>query len=142
MKKVRFLEIEEVLALHEDQIARYGGGSGLRDLGLLESAVATPSATFDGELLHATPPEMAAAYLFHLAQNHPFVDGNKRVAAAATFMFLFLNGLELSCTEDEFVDLVMGVASGVRTKAAAAVFLAEHVVTRVTPPRRRGGRRG
>jgi len=125
--KVRFLGLDEVLALHADQIDRYGGAPGVRDLGLLESAVATAEASFGGTRLHATIPEMAAAYLYHLAQNHPFVDGNKRVAAAAAFMFLFLNDLELDCDEDELVQLTWGVASGKITKADAAVFLAAHV---------------
>ncbi len=79
----RFLSIDDVLALHERQIERYGGGAGIRDLGLLQSAVALASASFDGAWLHASLEEMAAAYLFHLAQNHPFVDGNKRTAAVA-----------------------------------------------------------
>ncbi len=98
---LRFLELDEVLALHVDQIQRYGGSVGVRDLGLLESAVAAAEASFDDVYLHATLPEMAAAYVFHLAQNHPFVDGNNRIAAAATFMFLYLNDLVLACDEDE-----------------------------------------
>lgn len=125
--KIRFLGLDEVLALHADQIDRYGGAGGVRDLGLLESAVATPEASFGSDYLHATLPEMAAAYLFHLAQNHAFVDGNKRVAAAAAFLFLFLNDLVLECTEDELVDLTLGIASGRITKAEAAVFVAGHV---------------
>lgn len=125
--KVRFLGFDEVLALHTDQIERYGGAAGVRDLGLLESAVATAEAMFGGAYLHATVPEMAAAYLFHLAQNHPFVDGNKRVAAAATFMFFFVNDLVLDCSEGELVQLTMGVAAGKVTKADAAVFLSAHV---------------
>lgn len=72
MRDPAFLTLDEVLALHADQIERYGGSGGLRDLGLLESAVAAPRATFGGALLHPTLPEMAAAYLFHLVQNHPF----------------------------------------------------------------------
>ena len=121
---IRFLGLEEILALHAEQVDLYGGSPGVRDLGLLESAAATPEASFDGAYLHATLPEMAAAYLFHLAQNHAFVDGNKRVAVAATFMFLFLNDLELDCGEDELVELTLSVASGKRTKAEVAVFLA------------------
>lgn len=123
----RFLGLEEVLALHADQIELYGGSAGVRDLGLLESAVAAPEASFGGEYLHGTVPEMAAAYLFHLAQNHPFIDGNKRVAAASLFMFLFLNDLDLHCDEDALVELTLGVARGETTKAAVAVFLAAHV---------------
>lgn len=125
--KIRFLGLDEVLALHADQITRYGGASGVRDLGLLESAVATAEASFGRLYLHATLPEMTAAYLYHLAQNHPFVEGNERVAAAATFMFLFMNDLVLHCSEDALVDLTMAVASGTATKAEAALFLAKHV---------------
>ncbi len=125
---IRFLGLDEVIALHLEQIVRYGGADGIRDLGLLESAVAVPEASFDGSYLHATLPEMAAAYLFHLAENHAFIDGNKRVAAAAMFMFLYLNDLVLSCSEDELVELTLGVASGATTKAEVAVFIAAHVL--------------
>jgi death-on-curing protein len=125
--EIRFLGLDEVLSLHADQIARYGGASGARDLGLLESAVATAEATFGGLYLHATLPEMAAAYLYHLAQNHPFVDGYKRVAAAAAFMFLFMNDLVLHSSEGALVELTLAVASGTATKAEAALFLSRHV---------------
>ena len=119
-----FLALDEVIGLHVDPIERYGGAPGVRNLGLLESAVATPKASFGGAYLHGTLPEMAAAYLFHLAQNHAFVDGNKRVAAAAMIMFIYLNDRELDCDEDELVALTLGVASGATTKAEAAVFVA------------------
>ena len=76
-----FLTVDEVLEIHEEQIERYGGSSGLRDAAALESAVATPQATFGGEFLHTSIPAMAAAYLYHLCQNHPFTDGKKRVGA-------------------------------------------------------------
>lgn len=122
-----FLTLDEVLALHEDQIRRYGGAIGLRDAGLLSSAVATPRATFDGELLHGTLVEIAAAYLYHLARNHPFVDGNKRTALAACLAFLWLNDYELEAGEDELTDLVLGVAAGRVSKAQVAVFLEERV---------------
>jgi len=125
--KIRFLGLDEVLALHADQIERYGGRAGVRDLGLLESACAAPEASYGGDYLHATSPEMAAAYLFHLVQNHPFLDGNKRAGAAAMIMFLYLNDHDLACSEDELVDMTVGVASGARTKADVAVFLAERV---------------
>ncbi len=124
---IRFLGLDEVLALHVDQIETYGGKEGVRDLGLLESAVAVAEASFGGDYLHATLPEMAAAYLFHIAQNHAFVDGNKRVAAAAMFMFLYLNDLELRCSEDELVELTLGVARGETTKAEVAIFVASRV---------------
>lgn len=125
--KIRFLGLEEVLALHADQIERYGGSAGVRDLGLLESAVAAPESSFGGGYLHGSLPEMAAAYFFHLAQNHAFVDGNKRVAAAAMLMFVYLNDHDLECDEDELVELTLGVATGTTTKAAVAVFLAARI---------------
>jgi death-on-curing protein len=125
--KIRFLGLEEVLALHADQIERYGGSAGVRDLGLLESAVAAPESSFGGGYLHGSLPEMAAAYLFHLAQNHAFVDGNKRVAAAAMIMFVYLNDHDVECDEDELVELIVGVASGTTTKADVAVFLAARI---------------
>ena len=125
--RIRFLGLDEVIGLHAEQVERYGGSLGVRDLGLLESAVASPEASFGGDYLHATLPEMAAAYLFHLAQNHPFVDGNKRAAAAAMIMFVYLNDLDVECSEDELVELTLGVASGKLTKADAAVFLATRI---------------
>jgi death on curing protein len=89
-----FLSLDEVLEIHEQQIDRYGGSPGLRDAAGLESAVATPQATFGGEYLHTSIPAMAAAYLFHLCQNHAFIDGNKRVGANAAITFLLINGWE------------------------------------------------
>jgi death-on-curing protein len=89
-----FLSLDEVLEIHQEQIERYGGSDGIRDPGALESAVATPQATFGGEFLHTSIPAMAAAYLFHLCQNHPFIDGNKRVGANSAVTFLLLNDWE------------------------------------------------
>ena len=99
-----FLTLDEVIAIHQDQIQRYGGSGGLRDMGLLQSALAMPRAGFGGEYVHSDLYEMAAAYLFHLATNHPFVDGNKRVAAD---VFLTLDELWLTATEDEYASLVL-----------------------------------
>src|SRR5208282_4208704 len=106
-----FLTLDEVLEIHEQQIELYGGSHGVRDQGALESAVAVPQATFGGEYLHPTVAAMAAAYLFHITQNHPFIDGNKRTGANAAITFLLLNGYEPTFTEDELVELVLGVAS-------------------------------
>lgn len=97
-----FLSLDEILEIHEQQIERYGGSFGLRDAAGLESAVATPQATFDSELLHTSIPAIAAAYLFHLCQNHPFVDGNKRVEANAAITFLLMNNWEPTFEEEEF----------------------------------------
>jgi death-on-curing protein len=118
-----FLTLDEVLALHADVVDRYGGALGVRDAGLLESAVAAPRATFGGGYLHETLEEMAAAYLFHLVKNHPFVDGNKRVGLAACLAFLGLNGLWLDADEVELGDLVVAVAEGSAGKPDVAVFL-------------------
>jgi death on curing protein len=121
------LTLDEVLAIHADQIRRYGGRAGVRDRGLLSSALALPRASFEGVRLHASVPEMAAAYLFHIAQNLPFVDGNKRVALASALAFLWLNDHRLEAEAGELTDGVMGIAAGRLSKAQAAVFLAAHV---------------
>ena len=111
-----FLSLDEVLEIHQEQIERYGGALGLRDIALLESAVAAPQATFGGEFLHSSVPAMAAAYLFHLCRNHPFVDGNKRAGANAAITFLLMNDWEPTFDEEELVDLVLSVASGAWNK--------------------------
>jgi len=117
-----FLALDEVLAIHADQIRRYGGAPGLRDLDLLRSAISMPETTFDGQYLHPTVIEMAAAYLFHVARNHPFVDGNKRTALMCAIVFLGLNGWSLRADADELFALVDGIARGDVAKAQAAVF--------------------
>ena len=124
---LEFLLLDDVLVLHDDRIQLYGGSTGLRDLGLLESALAMPQATFDGNYLHETPFEMAAAYLFHIARNHPFIDGNKRTALACALVFLRLNGIRIVASEDELYELVIGTVEGRTSKAAIAVFFEEHV---------------
>jgi death on curing protein len=111
-----FLSLDEVLEIHQQQIERYGGSAGLRDTAALESAVATPQATFGGEFLHTSIPAMAAAYLFHLCQNHAFIDGNKRAGANAAITFLLMNDWAPNFDELELVDLVLSVASGVLKK--------------------------
>ncbi|MEO6863508.1 MAG: type II toxin-antitoxin system death-on-curing family toxin [Microcoleus sp.] len=116
MQTPRFISIDEVLELDEDQISSFGGTSGVRDEGLLESALAQPQATFGRQLLHPTISEQAAAYLYHLAMNHPFIDGNKRTAFAVADTFLRLNGCTLNLTDDRAYDLVMQVARGTMTK--------------------------
>ena len=123
----RFLTLEEVLFLHEDVIAHYGGSRGLREIGLLESALATPAATFGGHYLHDGLPHMASAYVFHIAKNHPFVDGNKRTALAAGITFLGLNGLSLDADPDDTAEIVLGVADGTVSTAALAVFFERHI---------------
>ena len=116
MPTPKFLSLDEVLELHADQISSFGGTPGVRDEGLLESALAQPQATFGGDFLHPTISEQAAAYLYHIAMNHPFIDGNKRTAFAVMDTFLRLNGCALNLTDDGVYDLVMRVARGTMTK--------------------------
>jgi death-on-curing protein len=123
-----FLTLDEALEIHRDQIARYGGTMGVRDMGLLQSALAQPQATFGGQFLHANLFEMAAAYLFHIVQNHPFIDGNKRVGAAASVVFLLLNDCDIKATNNELVSLVLDVACGIADKDRIATFFRDHVV--------------
>ena len=128
MKGVRFLSLEQVLAIHAEQVRRYGGGLGVRDLGLLKSALAMPQASFSGQYLHPTLHEMAAAYLFHLTQNHPFLDGNKRIGLAAAIAFLGLNDTWLESGPDELLEMVLSVARGEIGKPEIAVFLRDRCI--------------
>ena len=123
---VTFLTLDEVLALHAEQIELYGGQAGVRDHGLLSSALAMPQASFGGEYLHSSIHEMAAAYHFHVCKNHPFLDGNKRAALASCLAFLWLNDLEVITDADELAELVLGVADGSVGKAEIAVYIAQH----------------
>ena len=86
MESIDFLELSDVMQIHINQIANYGGANDIRDANLLESAIEQPRATYDGSYLHTFPFEMAAAYLFHIVMNHPFVDGNKRTGTAAALV--------------------------------------------------------
>lgn len=126
MGDIDFLSIEDVVEIHRDQIRRYGGSSEIRDAGLLQSAVAMPQATFGDRYLHEDIFTMAAAYLFHITQNHPFVDGNKRTGAVAAVVFLALNGVEMDATEEDFEQLVREVATGQADKNVVADFLRTH----------------
>lgn len=118
-----FLSLAEVLEIHRDQIQRYGGHTGIRDLGLLQSALAMPAAGFGGRYLHSDLIEMSAAYLFHIVQNHPFIDGNKRTGTVAAIVFLSLNGIELEADETQLEELVFEVAKGTAGKCTIADFL-------------------
>jgi len=121
-----FLTLDEVLSLHAEQIRLFGGSSGIRDLGLLQSAMGSVEATFGGAYLHESVFAMAAAYLYGILRNHPFIDGNKRTAVGSALTFLDLNGIEIDADEDEFYELVIGVAEGRVSKAAITVFLEKH----------------
>jgi death-on-curing protein len=117
-----FLNLAEVLEIHRDQIVRYGGTAGIRDLELLKSALGLPAATYDGDSLHADVFEMAAAYLFHIVRNHPFIDGNKRTGTVTALVFLILNGYGFQAPENDLAKTVMAIAAGKMTKAELALF--------------------
>lgn len=106
-----FLPVELVKQIHAEAIAGFGGSDGLRDEALLESAVAAPQATYGGESVYGSMEEVAAAYLFYLCRNHPFVDGNKRVAMGSCIVFLRLNGLETAPDGPEWEQLTLDVAA-------------------------------
>jgi len=125
-----YLSVEQLLRLHAAQISRFGGSAGLRDRGLLESAAARPAMTFDGEDLYPDLAAKAAALLHSLAMNHPFVDGNKRVAAAAAELFLAVNGAELPASDEELERLTMGVAGGELEVEALTIWMRQHTVRR------------
>jgi death on curing protein len=122
LKEPVFLGLDEVIEIHNDQMKRNGGPNGIRDMELLKSAIAMPPASFGGEYLHKSLHEMTAAYLFHIARNHPFIDGNKRAGAVASVVFLIMNGIELTADEDSFEALVRSVAEGKTDNAAIAKF--------------------
>lgn len=116
--KPAFLSVNEAVRIHSDQVQVFGGSDGIRDANLLASAVAQPSATFGGSFLHEDLFAMAAAYLFHLVMNHPFIDGNKRTGLAATVVFLDLNGILFEeSTTNQLADLTLAVAEGRMSKA-------------------------
>jgi death on curing protein len=126
MAEPQFISVEDVIDIHADQIERYGGSLGVRDVELLRSAIGMPEAGFGNQYLHADLFEMAAAYLYHIVQNHPFIDGNKRTGAMAAFVFLKLNGFTLDADESAFESLVLKAAQGQTDKSAIAEFLRKH----------------
>lgn len=112
MNEPLFLTLDEVLQLHEYQIEHFGGDPDVLDLRLLESAIAQPCATWDGQFLHPDLASMAAAYLFHIVQDHAFRDGNKRTGAHAAIAFLGINDVDVDYPTDEAEALTLGVAKG------------------------------
>ncbi|MGQ0633434.1 MAG: type II toxin-antitoxin system death-on-curing family toxin [Planctomycetaceae bacterium] len=135
---IGFPSVDQVLAIHERVLREYGGAESVRDRGLLESAVAMPAAGFGGQFLHLGIPAMAAAYLFHLCRNHPFVDGNKRTALAAAIAFLYANHFQLKASLKEVESLTLGVADGSVTKEHATEFFRAHARSARSSQSRRG----
>lgn len=120
-----FLSFDEILEIHDDQIQRYGGDAGIRDRGLLESAVAMPQQSFGGQYLHKDVFEMAAAYAFHLAESQAFLDGNKRTGLAAAYMFLSLNGFRLIEQDNRLYEAMIAVGTRRMDKSGLAQVLRE-----------------
>jgi death-on-curing protein len=124
---MRYLTLGEVVELHQRLLTQTGSAPGVRDLGLLESALAQPKATFDGADLHPTLVDKAAALGFALIANHAFVDGNKRVGHAAMEVFLLLNGHEIDASVDEQERLMLDVAAGAIDRPGLTQWLGKHL---------------
>lgn len=129
MTEPRWLRPAYLFAIHADQVQAHGGSLGLRDRGLLESALDRPKNRlgYDPE---ADLASLAASYGFGIAQNHPFVDGNKRVAFQAMYLFLGLNGYRVDAPEEDVVALILALASGQVEEAALAAWLRSHITAR------------
>ncbi len=123
---IKFLDKKTILAFHQDQVKIYGGKDGVRDEGLLESALAQPQASFGGDYVHSTVFEMAAAYGFHICKNHPFFDGNKRTALVAIYTFLYVNGYRLQADKKSLYAVMIDLANGKLEKEELASFLEEN----------------
>lgn len=127
---MRYLTLQQVLFLHQRIIAQSGGSPGVRSLAVIESALAQPLMTFDGEELYPTLIEKAATLGFSLIMNHPFVDGNKRIGHAVMETFLVLNGFEIMATVDEQEAIVLRLAASEVTRDEWLAWLLTHVVMR------------
>jgi death-on-curing protein len=123
---IKFLTLSEVLLILEDQIRNYGGTYGVKDINLLSSAIYMPESSFEGQFLHETIPAMAAAYAFHICQNHPFLDGNKRAALASSLVFLDINGYEFNCEDKTLYNKIMDLARGKIKKEELIKFYVKH----------------
>ena len=126
-ERVRELTRDEAVAIHDASLARFGGLAGIRDEGLLESALAQPFASFGGRDLYPTIAEKAARLAFGLARNHPFLDGNKRVATACLGVFLRLNGYAFRPSADELLDIMLRVAAGTASFEELSAWVAQHL---------------
>lgn len=129
---VVYLSVRQVLELHAEQIERYGGSKEVRDAGALDAALNRPAMTFGGEDLYPDLPAKAAAMMHSLVLNHPFLDGNKRVGAHATIVFLISNGVEFLGTPDELVEITLATAEGKVTPEALAIWFRQRCRTATT----------
>lgn len=119
----KFFTVEQIIEIHDAFLEDHGGLPGIRDKGLLISAVEMPRASMFGEYLHKTIYDKASAYLFHIVQNHPFNDGNKRTGALTTILFLEENGIKISFSDKHYEEFVVNVAQGQKDKDKIAYFL-------------------
>lgn len=127
MKKIVYLTFDVVLAIHDDMIERYGGSHGIRDIGIIQSALARPQASFAGEDLYPTVLDKAAALFHSLIFNHAFVDGNKRTSMTAMSRFLYINGYELNVEKQEFVDFPLRVENKHLSLEEIKEWLEKHI---------------
>ncbi len=123
---MKVLSQKQVLLLHTSLIQQFGGSDGVRDIGMLESALAAPFQTFDGQSVYPSLQSKAAQLGFGLICNHPFVDGNKRTGAHVMLVFLALNGVELIYTQQELIDTILSVASGEKDNQGLLQWILEH----------------
>lgn len=126
MKEPIWIRTIEALAFHSQQVALFGGSDGVRDMGLLESALARPQNLFAYAETLATMADLAAAYAFGIARNHPFIDGNKRTAMQVSFVFLEFNGFPVTASQEEACLTFLGLAAGEITESRLAYWFAEH----------------
>lgn len=129
MKEPIWIREVEALAFHAQQIALFGGSDGIRDRGLLDSALARPKNLFAYSDTALTMPDLAAAYAVGISSNHPFIDGNKRTAMEVAFVFLEFNGFPVSATQEDAYVTFLSLAAGGITKSELAIWLAEHTST-------------
>ena len=130
MEHVTFLSVDDVLLLHADTIKADGGSHGVRDHGLLDAAVAMPRQQFGGAFLHEDLAAMAAAYFSHIAQNHPFIDGNKRAAVMSCLAFLLANGTEPAIAQQELEEMTLKVAAGELSKEKLTKWMRAQIAKR------------
>ncbi|MEM6756832.1 MAG: type II toxin-antitoxin system death-on-curing family toxin [Planctomycetota bacterium] len=138
MSAIRFLTWDEVLDIHRRALEAHGGQDGIRDLGSLESALATSTATFGGEFLHEDVAAMAAAYLFHISESQGFLDGNKRTGVAACLIFLKLNGYECTLSDNDLYDVTIGFANHTADKSRATAMIRPNLAKTADPTDRPG----
>ncbi len=123
-----WLTVEEVIDIHQKLIQQSGGATGIRDLGALQSAVAQPQASFAGQLLYPDVVQQASALGFSLINNHPFVDGNKRIGHAAMNVFLAMHGFDIDAGVDEQEQTILAVAAGQYTREQLTNWLEQHII--------------